>query len=178
MCRAILIFFGWDLIRRNNKYNLCSTLVFMSKISPVGAFCWPCILPRQGKDIVFRFIIEYSSLRDFYRPLGNNTKSIFIWGLNLKYNILACVETWDISYRIKVSWRILVSFRGFFEDYIFAMVIYIWVFLILLLLPQDTFKCKWQQGHSVTHPLFNFEKNRWFWGFSVAIVVWHFFGSR
>jgi hypothetical protein len=27
----------------------------------------------QGKDIVFRFIIEYySSLRDFYKPLGNN----------------------------------------------------------------------------------------------------------
>jgi hypothetical protein len=27
----------------------------------------------QGKDIVFRFIIEYSSLRDLYRPLvGNN----------------------------------------------------------------------------------------------------------
>jgi hypothetical protein len=25
---------------------------------------------------VFRFIIEYSSLRDFYRPLGNNTRSI------------------------------------------------------------------------------------------------------
>jgi len=33
----------------------------------------------QGKDIVFRFIIiEYSSLRDFYRPLGNNNRSIFI----------------------------------------------------------------------------------------------------
>jgi hypothetical protein len=29
-------------------------------------------LAYQGKDIVFRFIIEYSSsLRDFYRPLGN-----------------------------------------------------------------------------------------------------------
>ncbi len=27
--------------------------------------------------IVFRFIIEYSSLRDFYRPLGNNSRSIF-----------------------------------------------------------------------------------------------------
>jgi hypothetical protein len=31
-------------------------------------------LPTKGKDIVvFRFIIEYSSLRDFYRPLGNNS---------------------------------------------------------------------------------------------------------
>jgi hypothetical protein len=29
-------------------------------------------LPTEAKDIiVFRFIIEYSSLRDFYRPLGN-----------------------------------------------------------------------------------------------------------
>jgi hypothetical protein len=31
----------------------------------------------QGKDIVFRFIIEYSSLRDFW-PLGNNNRSIFM----------------------------------------------------------------------------------------------------
>jgi hypothetical protein len=32
----------------------------------------------QGKkDIVLRFILEYSSLRDFYRPLGN-IRSIFI----------------------------------------------------------------------------------------------------
>ncbi len=35
-------------------------------------------LAFQGKDIVFRFIIEYSSLRDFYRPLGNN-KSLFLY---------------------------------------------------------------------------------------------------
>jgi hypothetical protein len=51
----------------------------------------------QGKDIVFRFIIEYSSLRDFYRLLGNNNnnnnRSIFMWGF-LKDDILACVETW------------------------------------------------------------------------------------
>jgi hypothetical protein len=35
--------------------------------------CWPCLALVVGKDIiiVFRFIIEYSSLRDFYRPLGN-----------------------------------------------------------------------------------------------------------
>jgi hypothetical protein len=52
-------------------------------------------LAYLGKDIVLRFIrIEYSSLRDFYRPLGNNNRSIFIWGF-LKYDILACVQTWD-----------------------------------------------------------------------------------
>jgi len=31
---------------------------------------------HQGKDIVFRFIIEYESLKEFW-PLGNN-RSIFI----------------------------------------------------------------------------------------------------
>jgi hypothetical protein len=36
-----------------------------------SVFFWPCLY--QGKkDIVFRFIIEYSSLRDFYRPLLGN----------------------------------------------------------------------------------------------------------
>ncbi len=39
-------------------------------------------LGYQGKDIVFRFIKEYSSFRDFYRALGNNNnnnnRSIFI----------------------------------------------------------------------------------------------------
>jgi hypothetical protein len=49
-------------------------------------------LHHQAKDIVFRFIIEYSSLRDFYGPLGN--MSIFTWGF-FKNDILVCVETWD-----------------------------------------------------------------------------------
>ncbi len=34
-------------------------------------------LAYQSKDIVFIFIIEYSSLRDFNRPLGNNNRSNF-----------------------------------------------------------------------------------------------------
>jgi hypothetical protein len=35
-------------------------------------------LAYKGKDIVFRFIIEYSSLRDFYRPLGiSEDKTLF-----------------------------------------------------------------------------------------------------
>jgi hypothetical protein len=42
------------------------------------------------------------------------------------------LEPWEISYRvIIISWRILVSLRGFFEDYIFAWW-NIWVFIILL----------------------------------------------
>jgi hypothetical protein len=36
---------------------------------------WPCLV---GKDIVFRFIIKYSSLRDF-GPLGNNNRSIYFY---------------------------------------------------------------------------------------------------
>jgi len=49
-----------------------------------NCFCRPCLHTKALKDIVFRFIIEYSSLRDFYRPLGNNNnnnnnnRSIFI----------------------------------------------------------------------------------------------------
>jgi hypothetical protein len=46
----------------------------------------------QDNDIVFRFIIQYSSLNGFW-TLGN--KSIFIWEF-LKDDILACVETWDL----------------------------------------------------------------------------------
>jgi hypothetical protein len=44
---------------------------------------------------VFKFIIEYNSLRDFgpYKVINNN-RSIFIWGV-LKDDILACDETWD-----------------------------------------------------------------------------------
>jgi len=86
-------------------------------------------LALQGKEIVFRFIIEYSSLRDF-GPLGNNNnnnnRSIFKWGF-LKDDVLACVETWETSYYrvIIISWRILVSFWGFFGRLYFGMVKYL-----------------------------------------------------
>jgi hypothetical protein len=49
-------------------------------------------LAYQGKDIVFRFIIEYNSLMDF--GLYIIGLFIFLWGF-LKDDILACVETWD-----------------------------------------------------------------------------------
>jgi hypothetical protein len=42
-----------------------------------------------GKDIVFRFIIEYSSLMDF----GPYVISLFLYEDFLKDDILACVET-------------------------------------------------------------------------------------
>jgi hypothetical protein len=51
------------------------------RVSGLGPFIWFVDLAYyQGQDIMFRFIIEYSSLRDFYRPLGdnnNNNRSIF-----------------------------------------------------------------------------------------------------
>jgi hypothetical protein len=49
-------------------------------------------LAYQGKDIVFRFILEYSSLMDF-GPYVCSSRSIFIWGF-LKDDILACWNIW------------------------------------------------------------------------------------
>jgi hypothetical protein len=45
-------------------------------------------LAYEGKGIVFRFIIEYSSFRDFYWPLG-----LFSYEDFGKMIILACIET-------------------------------------------------------------------------------------
>jgi hypothetical protein len=66
---------------------------------------------------VFRFILEYSSWRDFglYLIIGLFLYEDFwkrIFWLVLKLEIRCRV--------IIISWRILVSFRGFFEDYICA----------------------------------------------------------
>jgi hypothetical protein len=68
---------------------------------------------------VFRFIIEYSSLRDFYGPLGNNKRSIFYYMRMFERWYFGLCLKLEISYnRVIISWRILVSFRGFFfEDY-------------------------------------------------------------
>ncbi len=64
---------------------------------------------------MFRFIIEYSSLRDFYGPLcNNNNRSIFKRGF-LKDDIMPCVETLVIE-----LYNILKDFGSIFEDYIFA----------------------------------------------------------
>jgi hypothetical protein len=92
-------------------------------------------LAYRGKYIVFRFIIEYSSLRDF----GPYVIIIIIIGLFLFYEDFWKMIFWlalklEISYnRVIIFWRILVCFRGFFEDHIFAWWI-IWVSMILLLL--------------------------------------------
>jgi hypothetical protein len=126
----IWVIFGIGKIQWNFK-------VVPNSISSVTS---PQGLAYQGKDIVFRFIIEYSSLRDFYRPLPGNNRSIFIWGF-LKDDIFWLVLKLEISYNrvIIISWRFLVPFRGIFlKIYIFAWW-NIWNFIILLLLPLDTF---------------------------------------
>jgi len=96
-------------------------------------FGGPCLL-YQGKkeDVVFRFIIiEYSSLRDFYRPLSK--RSLFLYEDFWKMMLFWLVLKLEISYcRVLISWMILISFREFFEDYIFARW-NIWVSIILLL---------------------------------------------
>jgi hypothetical protein len=65
---------------------------------------------------VFKFIIEYSSLMDF-GPLG-----IFIWGFWFWFVLLKL----EISYRVIITWRIFISFRGgvFWRLY-FCMVKYL-----------------------------------------------------
>ncbi len=56
-----------------------------------------------------------SSLRDF----GPCVIGLFLYGDFWKM-IFWLVLKLEISCRVIISWRILVSFRGFFEDYIFA----------------------------------------------------------
>jgi len=48
---------------------------------------------------------------DFGPP---SNRSIFIWGF-LKDDVLACVETWDLSYRVIISGRI---FWFLLEDFL------------------------------------------------------------
>jgi hypothetical protein len=59
-------------------------------------------LALVGKDMVFRFLIEYSSLRDFYRPLGSIIIGLFFnedfWKM-----VFWLVLKLEISYRVMTS---------------------------------------------------------------------------
>ncbi len=70
-------------------------------------------LAYQGKDIVFRFIIEYSSLRHLFLYVD-------LWKM-----IFWLVLKLEISYRGMISWTILVSCRGFFWRLYLCMVKYL-----------------------------------------------------
>jgi len=89
-------------------------------LSPIHLVVFIIGIAYQGKeDIVFRFIIVglffYNIYEDFW-------KMIFWLVLEL-----------EINYIVMISWRILVSIRGFlFDDYIFGWW-NIWIFITLLL---------------------------------------------
>jgi hypothetical protein len=76
---------------------------------------------------VFKFIIEYSSLRDF-GLLGKIGLFLYedFWKM-----IFWLVLKFEISYRVMMCWRILVPLQDFFQDCIFAWW-NIWIFMILL----------------------------------------------
>ncbi len=83
---------------------------------------------REGNALAnhLPFSIKYSSLRDIW-ALGN--RSIFIWWFYKDDSFGLC---WNLRLVTELSWRILVSFTRFFENYIFARW-NIWVSIILLL---------------------------------------------
>jgi hypothetical protein len=104
---------------------------------------WFVGLAYKGKDIVFRFIIEYSTLMGFgpYVVVGQ-----FLYE-DFGKMIFSLVLILEISYRVMISsWRIWFFSEGFVEDYVFAWW-NIWISIILLL-PYDTFECKWQVLHT------------------------------
>ncbi len=66
-------------------------------------------LAYEGKDIVFRFIIEYSSLNGFW-PLGHN-RSIFLWGF-LKDGLLAWWNIWVSIILLSFALRYFFNVNG------------------------------------------------------------------
>ncbi len=68
-------------------------------------------------------VVKYSSLRGFW-PLGNNNRSIFIWGF-LKDDILACVETWDLVIELWYLGAFWLLLEDFFWRLYFCMVKYL-----------------------------------------------------
>jgi hypothetical protein len=86
----LVVALGWYRQTMDHIPSWSKTFFFHTKLSHYITFSPIQFvgLANQGKDIVFRFIIDYSSLRDF----GPRSRSSFVWGF-LKDDILACVET-------------------------------------------------------------------------------------
>ncbi len=77
---------------KNIKFQLIKwfyVVVLMSAVEPCDSFVGHAC---QGKDIVFRFIIKYSNLRDFGPQVIN--RSSCIRGF-LRNDVLGWVETCD-----------------------------------------------------------------------------------
>ncbi len=75
-----------------------------------GFFSYRPCLPRQGRILCFRFITEYSSSMDF----GPYVIVALFLNEDFWKMIFWLVLKLEISSRVMLSWRILVSFRGFF----------------------------------------------------------------
>jgi hypothetical protein len=76
-------------------------------------------------DLNVSFFLSFLSL---FSLLSFLPSGLMVFWLVLKH---------ENSYRVTISWRVLVTYRGFFEDYVSAWW-NIWVSTILLW-PQDTF---------------------------------------
>jgi hypothetical protein len=70
-------------------YSLPTLRILARFLVFVSLQCYLLALPFVGKDIVFRFNIEYSRLMDF----GPLVIGLFLYEDFLKDGILACVET-------------------------------------------------------------------------------------
>ncbi len=95
----------------------------------LNCFCILLALAYQGKDIiVFRFIIEYSSLRDF-GPFVIIIGLFFIWGFFERWYYGYYVDILAIMLKLEISYNKVIIFlmdfdffweeRNFGEDYIF-----------------------------------------------------------
>jgi hypothetical protein len=106
-----------------NKIGLCVSLKIsiFRLMGSLDLMIWICCV---GKEIVFKFIIEYSSLRNFDLQVTGLFLYEDFW--KMKFWLVLKLE---ISYRVITSWKILISFEGCFEDYIFAWW-NIWDFII------------------------------------------------
>jgi hypothetical protein len=114
---------GWSHSLYFSRYLFLegNMLVPNSKGYIIYVSIYPCLLalPTKARFIVFRFIVEYSSLRDFYRPLGH--RPIFDTRIFERWYFGSCRNLRLVI----ISWRILVSFRGFFWRLYFWMVKYL-----------------------------------------------------
>ncbi len=109
----------WNRKKISSKFILLSSrAAFLRTTTRKFYQSFACFFPElpfiglayQGKDIVFRFIMEYTSLMDFgpYAVIG-----LFLYEGFWKMIVWLVLEL-EISYwSYNISWRILVSFRGF-----------------------------------------------------------------
>jgi hypothetical protein len=113
----------------------------------------------QGKDIVFRFIIEYSSLRDFFRPLlGNNNRSILIQGFFERWYFGLC---WNLRLVLELCYLegFWFLFRGIFFQRLSFWHGEIFEFSSFFFCRKILFNVKWQKATVWHTPCFFILRN-------------------